>query len=69
MSKVWRRLQRVGKRAAKFRFSMFNNVLTLECDNKWQANKVCLIWMHRNRKYTSRVYRPNKYNIKYIYLS
>ena len=55
MSKVWRRLQRVGKRAAKFKYTTFAHTLTLDCDSKWQANKVCLTWEHRTRKYSSRV--------------
>jgi hypothetical protein len=54
MSKVWRRLQRVGKRAAKFKFSTFNHSLIIDCDSKWQPHNIRLIWTHRNRTYPSR---------------
>ncbi|CAF0703528.1 unnamed protein product [Brachionus calyciflorus] len=54
MSKVWRRLQRVGKKAAKYRFTTFSHVLSISCNSKWQPDKVCIIWTHRGRKYQSK---------------
>ena len=55
MSKVWRRLQRVGKKAYKYRFFSQSHSLKLNCTNKWKAQKVCLVWSHRGRKHSSKV--------------
>ena len=35
MSKVWRRLQRVGKTAYKFEFTIKVHTVTLECVSGW----------------------------------
>lgn len=35
MTSVWKRLQRVGKRAAKFQFVACYHELVLECTKKW----------------------------------
>ncbi|TNN21682.1 EH domain-binding protein 1-like protein 1 [Liparis tanakae] len=35
MTSVWKRLQRTGKKAAKFQFAASFQELTLECTNKW----------------------------------
>ena len=37
MSKVWRRLQRVGKTAYKFEFTIKVHTVTLECVSGWYA--------------------------------
>ncbi|XP_028394739.1 EH domain-binding protein 1-like isoform X2 [Dendronephthya gigantea] len=52
MSSVWKRIQRVGKRASKFQFIASYQTLTLECsrDGKWQPNKLSVIWTRRNRR-------------------
>ena len=35
MGSVWKRLQRVNKRAAKFQFTVSYNELTVETTSKW----------------------------------
>ena len=55
MSKVWRRLQRVGKKAFKFRYTTYSHALEISCDSKWQPDKICLSWTRRGRKYSSKV--------------
>ncbi|CAB4011228.1 EH domain-binding 1 1 isoform X3 [Paramuricea clavata] len=52
MSSVWKRIQRVGKRASKFQFIASYQTLTLECsrDGKWQPNKLSVVWTRRNRR-------------------
>ncbi|CAK9297109.1 unnamed protein product [Gordionus sp. m RMFG-2023] len=47
---LWKRFQRVGKKAAKFRFTITYHELILEYDKKWIPNSVCIIWCRRNRK-------------------
>ena len=45
MGSVWKRLQRVNKRAAKFQFTVSYNELVVETSSKWYAfnvNKVFL---------------------------
>lgn len=37
MTSVWKRLQRVGKKAAKFQFAASFQELTIECTQKWYA--------------------------------
>ncbi|RNA17053.1 EH domain-binding 1 isoform X1 [Brachionus plicatilis] len=54
MPKVWRRLQRIGKKATKYKFTTFGHAVSINCVSKWQPNQVCIIWAHRNRKYQSR---------------
>ena len=56
MPKVWRRLQRIGKKATKYKFSTFDHVLTINCVSKWQPNEVCIIWAHRSKMCQSRVF-------------
>ncbi|XP_072038011.1 LOW QUALITY PROTEIN: EH domain-binding protein 1-like [Amphiura filiformis] len=50
MASVWKRLQRVGKRAAKFKFTCSYHELMVEVTNKWQPDKLCVIWTRRERK-------------------
>ncbi|XP_032089866.1 EH domain-binding protein 1-like protein 1 isoform X1 [Thamnophis elegans] len=50
MSSVWKRLQRVGKRAAKFRFVACYQELVVECSKKWQPDKLIVVWTRRNRR-------------------
>ncbi|CDQ77381.1 unnamed protein product [Oncorhynchus mykiss] len=35
MTSVWKRLQRVGKKASKFQFAVTFQELTVECTKKW----------------------------------
>ncbi|XP_054708504.1 EH domain-binding protein 1-like [Uloborus diversus] len=53
MSSVWKRLQRVNKRAAKFLFISSYQELFIECSSKWQPNKLCVVWTRRNRRVCS----------------
>lgn len=50
MSSVWKRLQRVNKRAAKFQFTASYQELMVEATAKWQPNKLCVVWTRRNRR-------------------
>jgi hypothetical protein len=54
MSKVWRRLQRVGKKASKFRYSAYSFNLVIDSNSKWQPDKVCVTLSHRERKISSK---------------
>ncbi|XP_062820889.1 EH domain-binding protein 1-like protein 1 isoform X2 [Anolis carolinensis] len=56
MSSVWKRLQRVGKRAAKFHFVACYQELVLECNNKWQPDKLVVVWTRRNRRICSKAH-------------
>jgi len=47
---VWKRLQRVGKRASKFQFTASYQELTVEVTKKWQPNKLAVVWTRRNRR-------------------
>lgn len=55
MSKVWRRLQRVGKKATKYKYTTYSHVLKINCTSKWQPDKVCITWSRRERKISSKV--------------
>ncbi|XP_040826646.1 EH domain-binding protein 1-like protein 1 isoform X2 [Ochotona curzoniae] len=54
MTSVWKRLQRVGKRAAKFQFVACYHELVLECTKKWQPDKLVVVWTRRNRRICSK---------------
>nr|XP_004656733.2 EH domain-binding protein 1-like protein 1 isoform X7 [Jaculus jaculus] len=54
MTSVWKRLQRVGKRAAKFQFVACYHELVLECTKKWQPDKLVVLWTRRNRRICSK---------------
>nr|XP_060614299.1 EH domain-binding protein 1-like protein 1 isoform X2 [Anolis sagrei ordinatus] len=56
MSSVWKRLQRVGKRAAKFHFVACYQELVLECTKKWQPDKLVVVWTRRNRRICSKAH-------------
>ncbi|CAD5225289.1 unnamed protein product [Bursaphelenchus okinawaensis] len=51
MSLVWRRLSRVNKRAAKFKFVLTPKELVFDCAPKWRPETVVVSLMHRRRKY------------------
>lgn len=55
MSKVWRKLNRVGKKASKYKFTTHSHILKILCNSKWQPNKICITWMRRGRKISSKV--------------
>ncbi|XP_036843641.1 uncharacterized protein LOC110531861 isoform X8 [Oncorhynchus mykiss] len=50
MTSVWKRLQRVGKKASKFQFAATFQELTVECTKKWQPDKLRVVWTRRNRR-------------------
>ncbi|XP_060108347.1 EH domain-binding protein 1-like protein 1 isoform X2 [Heteronotia binoei] len=56
MSSVWKRLQRVGKRAAKFQFVACYQELVVECTKKWQPDKLVVVWTRRNRRICSKAH-------------
>ncbi|XP_006861139.1 PREDICTED: EH domain-binding protein 1-like protein 1 [Chrysochloris asiatica] len=56
MTSVWKRLQRVGKRAAKFQFVACYHELMVECTKKWQPDKLVVVWTRRNRRICSKAH-------------
>ncbi|XP_038620345.1 EH domain-binding protein 1-like protein 1 isoform X3 [Tachyglossus aculeatus] len=56
MTSVWKRLQRVGKRAAKFQFVACYQELVVECTKKWQPDKLVVVWTRRNRRICSKAH-------------
>ncbi|KAK7604096.1 hypothetical protein V9T40_004369 [Parthenolecanium corni] len=50
MSLVWKRLQRVNKRAARFQFTVSYHQITLETTPKWTPNKVSIVWCRKSRR-------------------
>lgn len=53
MTSVWKRLQRVNKRAAKFQFTVSYHQVTLETTTKWKPNKLSVVWTRRSRRVVS----------------
>ncbi|XP_043477581.1 EH domain-binding protein 1 isoform X1 [Leptopilina heterotoma] len=53
MSSVWKRLQRVNKRAAKFQFTVSYHEVTLETTTRWKPNKLSVVWTRRSRRVSS----------------
>jgi len=53
---VWKRLQRVGKRASKFQFTASYQELVVDVTKKWQPNKLCVAWTRRSRRRTSELH-------------
>ncbi|XP_039523408.1 EH domain-binding protein 1-like protein 1 isoform X3 [Pimephales promelas] len=56
MTSVWKRLQRVGKKATKFQFVASYQELVLECSKKWQPDKLRVVWTRRNRRICSKLH-------------
>ncbi|XP_053187033.1 EH domain-binding protein 1-like protein 1 [Scomber japonicus] len=56
MTSVWKRLQRVGKKASKFQFVASYQELFLECTKKWQPDKLRVVWTRRNRRMVSKLH-------------
>ncbi|TNN64259.1 EH domain-binding protein 1 [Liparis tanakae] len=56
MTSVWKRLQRVGKKASKFQFVASYQELVLECSKKWQPDKLRVVWTRRNRRMCSKLH-------------
>ncbi|XP_033105410.1 EH domain-binding protein 1-like protein 1 isoform X3 [Anneissia japonica] len=57
MTSVWKRLQRVGKRAAKFKFTCSFHELQLKATKKWQPNKLTVVWTRRGRKKPTKLHQ------------
>ncbi|XP_064623422.1 EH domain-binding protein 1-like isoform X4 [Lineus longissimus] len=52
---VWKRLQRVGKRASKYQFTASYKEMMVECTKKWQPHKLCIVWTRRSRRRSTQV--------------
>ncbi|XP_065347963.1 EH domain-binding protein 1 [Cloeon dipterum] len=50
MGSVWKRLQRVNKRAAKFQFTVSYHQITLDTSPKWKPNKLSIAFTRRSRR-------------------
>ncbi|KAH8384637.1 hypothetical protein KR093_003775 [Drosophila rubida] len=53
MGSVWKRLQRVNKRAAKFQFTVSLHYLQLETTAKWRPSNLSVVWTRRSRRVAS----------------
>ncbi|XP_060655548.1 EH domain-binding protein 1 isoform X3 [Drosophila nasuta] len=53
MGSVWKRLQRVNKRAAKFQFTVSYHDLRLETTAKWRPSNLSVVWTRRSRRVAS----------------
>uniref|UniRef100_A0A0P4VWA2 Putative ca2+-binding actin-bundling protein n=2 Tax=Rhodnius TaxID=13248 RepID=A0A0P4VWA2_9HEMI len=53
MGSVWKRLQRVNKRAAKFQFTVSYHQITVETTPKWKPTKLSIVWTRRGRRVVS----------------
>ncbi|KAJ3585329.1 hypothetical protein NHX12_014050 [Muraenolepis orangiensis] len=56
MSSVWKRLQRVGKKAAKFQYVASYQELLVQCTHKWQPDKLRVVWIRRNRRHSTKLH-------------
>ncbi|XP_056156209.1 EH domain-binding protein 1 [Lampris incognitus] len=56
MTSVWKRLQRVGKKASKFHFAASCQELMVECTSKWQPEKLRVVWIRRNRRHSTKLH-------------
>ncbi|KAI8433879.1 hypothetical protein MSG28_015819 [Choristoneura fumiferana] len=48
MASVWKRLQRVNKRAAKFQYTASYHRVDLDTTPKWKPNKLSIVWTRRD---------------------
>ncbi|KAK3922498.1 EH domain-binding protein 1 [Frankliniella fusca] len=53
MGSVWKRLQRVNKRAAKFQFTVSYHQVILETTPRWQPNRLSVVLSRRSRRVVS----------------
>uniref|UniRef100_A0A1B0GHF6 Putative ca2+-binding actin-bundling protein n=1 Tax=Lutzomyia longipalpis TaxID=7200 RepID=A0A1B0GHF6_LUTLO len=53
MGSVWKRLQRVNKRAAKFQFTVSYHSLRVETTAKWRPTNLAVVWTRRSRRVAS----------------
>ena len=53
MGSVWKRLNRINKRASKFKFTVSYNELWLEACTAWQPTSLSVIWTRKSRRVIS----------------
>ncbi|KAG8006350.1 EH domain-binding protein 1 [Nibea albiflora] len=56
MTSVWKRLQRVGKKASKFQFAASFQELMIECTKKWYPDKLRVVWIRRDRRHSTKLH-------------
>lgn len=69
---VWRRLQRVGKKAAKFQITASLHELNIECSRQYSPGNLVVVWSRRSRRYPSKSFEPvkssgNSNSFKYVW--
>ncbi|CAI2722807.1 unnamed protein product [Schistosoma spindalis] len=69
---VWRRLQRVGKKAAKFQITASLHELNIECSRHYNPGNLVVVWSRRSRRYSSKSFEPvkssgNSNSFKYVW--
>uniref|UniRef100_A0A095CAN5 EH domain-binding protein 1 n=2 Tax=Schistosoma TaxID=6181 RepID=A0A095CAN5_SCHHA len=69
---VWRRLQRVGKKAAKFQITASLHELNIECSRQYSPGNLIVVWSRRSRRYSSKSFEPvkssgNSNSFKYVW--
>ncbi|CAH8437168.1 unnamed protein product [Schistosoma margrebowiei] len=69
---VWRRLQRVGKKAAKFQITASLHELNIECSRQYSPGNLVVVWSRRSRRYSSKSFEPvkssgNSNSFKYVW--
>ncbi|CAH8445154.1 unnamed protein product [Heterobilharzia americana] len=57
---VWRRLQRVGKKAAKFQITASLHELSIECSRQYSPGSLIVVWSRRSRRYSTKAFEPTK---------
>ena len=53
MGSVWKRLNRINKRASKFKFTVSYSELWLEAGPAWQPTSLSVIWTRKSRRVIS----------------
>ena len=53
MGSVWKRLNRINKRASKFKFTASYSELWVECGPNWQPSSLSVIWTRKSRRVVS----------------
>ncbi|CRL08109.1 CLUMA_CG020850, isoform A [Clunio marinus] len=53
MGSVWKRLQRVNKRAAKFQFTVSYHEMKIKTTSKWRPSNLKVVWTRRSRRVVS----------------
>ncbi|XP_050529415.1 EH domain-binding protein 1 isoform X4 [Daktulosphaira vitifoliae] len=55
MASVWKRLQRVNKRATKFQFTLSYHQIVCETTSKWTPSKLIVVLSRRSRRFVSEI--------------